>query len=80
MGNVTFAAGVRCALIEPSRDDGVADEVRLSASELLPAVAPRAAAEAFHAIACDDGVADEVRLSAAEQLAALGPRAAAEPS
>jgi hypothetical protein len=54
--------------------------VRLSAAELLPAVAPRAAAGAFHAIACDDGVGDEVRLSAAGQLAALGPRAAAEPS
>ncbi len=68
----------RCLAI--ACDHGVADEVRLSAAEQLPAVAPRAAADAFRAIACDDGVGDEVRLSAAEQLAALGPRAAAEPS
>jgi hypothetical protein len=56
------------------------DDDPMATAEQLTAHDPRAAAEAFHAIACDDGVGDEVRLSAAEQLAALGPRAAAEPS
>ena len=47
------------------------DDDPMATAEQLTAHDPRAAAEAFHAIACDDGVADEVRLSAAEQLAAL---------
>jgi hypothetical protein len=53
------------------------DEDRLDAAERLAEGDPRAAAEAFSAIACDDAVGDEVRLSAAEQLAAVDPRAAA---
>jgi len=49
--------------------------VRRSAAELLPAIDPRAAAQACLAIAGDDGVGDEVRLSAAELLsAATAPR------
>ena len=54
------------------------DEGRMTAAEQLAAHDPRAAAEAFVAIASDDGVADEVRLSAAEQLPAVDPQAAAE--
>jgi hypothetical protein len=50
-----------------------ADEDRLDAAEQLAEHHPRAAAEAFSAIACDQTVGDEVRLSAAEQLAALDP-------
>ena len=56
------------------------DDDPMATAEQLAAHDPRAAAEAFHAIACDGGVADELRLSAAEQLAALGPHAAAKPS
>jgi len=53
----------------------VDDEGRLDAAEQLAEYEPRAAAEAFSAIACDQEVGDEVRLSAAEQLAALDPSA-----
>ena len=52
------------------------DEDRLSAAEQLTSHNPRAAAEAFAAIACDGTVGDEVRLSAAEQLATADPAAA----
>ena len=52
------------------------DEGRIDAAEQLAEYDPRAAAEAFSAIACDQTVGDEVRLSAAEQLAGLDPRAA----
>jgi hypothetical protein len=53
-------------------DEGVSDEVRLSAAEQLVAD-PRAAGPACLAIACDDAVGDEVRLSAAGHLADLCP-------
>ena len=53
------------------------DEDRIDAAEQLAERNPRAAAEAFAAIACDQAVGDEVRLSAAELLADLDPRAAA---
>jgi hypothetical protein len=56
-------------------DRGVADEVRLSAAELLANADPAAAGPAYQAIASDPEVGDEVRLSAAEQLAALSPSA-----
>ena len=59
-------------------DDGVADELRLSAAQHLPRLDPRAAAQGCLAIASDHGVADEVRLSAAEHLPRLDPRAAAQ--
>jgi hypothetical protein len=52
----------------------VGDEVRLSAAELLPALDPRAAAQAALAITSDSGVGDEVRLSAAELLSAAVAR------
>ena len=42
------------------------DEDRIDAAELLAEQNPRAAAEAFSAIACDQAVGDEVRLSAAD--------------
>ena len=54
----------------------VDDEGRLDAAEQLAEYDPRAAIEAFSAIACDQEVGDEVRLSAAEQLAEVDPRAA----
>jgi len=50
------------------------DEDRIDAAEQLAEHNPRAAAEAFSAIACDQAVGDEVRLSAAE-LAAVHPGA-----
>ena len=53
------------------------DEDRIDAAELLAEQNPRAAAEAFSAIACDRAVGDEVRLSAAELLADVDPGAAA---
>ena len=52
------------------------DEDRIDAAELLAEQNPRAAAEAFSAIACDRAVGDEVRLSAAELLADVDPGAA----
>jgi hypothetical protein len=52
------------------------DEDRIDAAEKLAERNPRAAAEAFSAIACDQAVGDEVRLSAAELLADLDPCAA----
>ena len=55
----------------------VDDEGRIDAAEQLAEHDPRAAAEAFSAIACDQAVGDEVRLSAAELLADVDPRAAA---
>ena len=45
------------------------DEGRFDAAEQLAEHNPRAAAEAFSAIARDRDVGDELRLSAAEQLA-----------
>jgi hypothetical protein len=53
------------------------DEDRIDAAELLAEQNPRAASEAFSAIACDRAVGDEVRLSAAELLADVDPGAAA---
>ena len=52
------------------------DEDRIDAAELLAEQNPRAAAEAFSAIACGRAVGDEVRLSAAELLADVDPGAA----
>ena len=52
------------------------DEDRIDAAELLAEQNPRAAAEAFSAIACDRAVGDEVRLSAAELLSDVDPDAA----
>jgi hypothetical protein len=51
------------------------DDDRIEMAEELAGHDPRAAAEAFSAIACDPAVGDEVRLSASEQLAALDPSA-----
>jgi len=45
----------------------------VTAAEQLAEHNPRAAAEAFSAIACDRAVDDEVRLSAAELLSAHTP-------
>ena len=53
------------------------DEDRIDSAVRLAEHSPRAATEAFSAIACDQTVGDEVRLSAAEQLAALDRRGAA---
>jgi hypothetical protein len=50
------------------------DEERMTTAEQLAGHDPRAAAEAFSAIACDGEVGDEVRLSAAEQLPGQGRR------
>jgi hypothetical protein len=52
------------------------DEDRIDAAELLAEQNPRAAAEAFSAIACGRAVGDEVRLSAAELLADVDSGAA----
>ena len=49
------------------------DDDPMTTAEQLAGHDPRAAAEAFHAIACDDGVGDELRLSAAELLPAHTP-------
>ncbi len=46
--------------------------------EQLARLDPRAAAEAFRAIAIDDGLDPEYRINAAEQLPKLDPQAAAE--
>lgn len=51
---------------------------RMTTAEQLAGHDPRAAAEAFSAIARDQAVGDEVRLSAAEQLAAIDRQATAE--
>jgi hypothetical protein len=51
------------------------DEDRMDAAGQLPELDPRAAAEAFRAIACDGSADDGLRFSAAEQLARLNPRA-----
>jgi hypothetical protein len=47
------------------------DDERMDAAEQLARLDPRAAADAFRAIACDESVDDGPRVEAAERLPAL---------